>query len=79
MAEPFPGPGGSLDPHGAADPIAAAAPQRVRWPSWTAPALILSGIVLVVVETPNLLFFLGLGLVFLGLYVWTQRRAAGPR
>ena len=45
MAEPFPGPGGSLDPHEAADPIAAAAPQRARWPSWTAPALILSGLV----------------------------------
>ena len=79
MAEPFPGPGGSLDPHGAVDPVARAAPRGVHWPSWTAPALILSGIVLVVVETPNLLFFLGLGLVILGLYVWTQRRAARPR
>lgn len=50
-----------------------------RWPPWTSLALILSGVIVMIVETPNLLFFVGLGFVIAGLYVWLEQRAIDRR
>lgn len=47
---------------------------RPSYPLWAAIALFLSGAFLMVVETPNLLFFLGLVLFSLGLYVLLRIR-----
>ena len=43
-------------------------------PLWAAIALVLSGGFLIVVATPDLLFFLGLVLFLLGLYLLLRRR-----
>jgi membrane-bound ClpP family serine protease len=42
-------------------------------PLWTAVAILLSGFVLVVVETPSLLFFLGVVFALLGVYLLVAR------
>ncbi len=49
---------------------------RPSYPWWAAIALVLSGVFLMLVETPNLLFFLGLILSSLGLYVFLRGRGA---
>ncbi len=43
-------------------------------PLWAAVLLVLSGVFLIIVETPNLLFFLGVVLVLVGVYVLLVRR-----
>jgi membrane-bound ClpP family serine protease len=44
-----------------------------RPPRWVSIALILSGIVLIVLETPNLLFFVGLLFAVIGLYFLLEK------
>ena len=63
MNDPLTGPSSTTAPPAEALP----AP---RPPRWAALALVLSGMVLMIVETPNLLFFLGLAFSTVGLLVW---------
>ncbi|HLY76797.1 MAG TPA: hypothetical protein VKT21_02795 [Thermoplasmata archaeon] len=60
----------SPDPS-APGPVAALPP-----PLWASVALLISGAVLIIAETPNLLFFVGVGLLVIGAYTLMLRRAA---
>jgi membrane-bound ClpP family serine protease len=57
-------------------PVAGAPPVTQLPPLWAALALILSGIVIIVVETFSLLVLLGLVFLIVGIYVLYQRRVA---
>ncbi len=48
-------------------------PAYHQVPLWTAVALLMSGFLLLVLETPNLLFFLGVAFALLGVYVVVAR------
>jgi membrane-bound ClpP family serine protease len=56
-----------------------ASPRPNPIPLWAGLSLVVSGLVLIVVETPNLLFFFGVGLLVLGVYALVKRRSAAPR
>jgi len=47
-------------------------------PLWVAVATLVSGIVIIVVDTPDLLFFLGVGLALVGAYLFVLRHNATP-
>ncbi len=53
-------------------------PQPTVQPAWPIAALLLSGLVIVVLETPNLLFFLGLILIIAGIVYALGARAPAP-
>ncbi len=57
---------------GSPPPVGEAAQPSL--PLWAAILLVLSGVFLIIVETPNLLFFLGVVLVLVGVYVLLVRR-----
>ncbi len=63
-------------------PTPAVAGGRDTPPLWSGAALLLSGLFLMIVETPNLLFFLGAVFVIAGVYALVARhsvRAPEPR
>ncbi len=62
--------------HGEPLPTAAARP-RPRWPLPLSIAILVGGGILVVLETPSLLFFLGLFLIAVGIYGIARRPGAG--
>ncbi len=55
----------------------AAARPRPRWPLSLSIAILVGGAVLVVLETPTLLFFAGLALAGVGIYGITRRSRPG--
>ncbi len=61
----------------AASPPREVAPATVR-PAWPTAALLLSGLVIVILETPNLLFFLGLILIIAGIVYALGGRGPAP-
>ena len=63
--------GGSATEVGSPPPVGGAA--RAPLPLWAAILLVLSGVFLIIVETPNLLFFLGVAFVLVGVYVLLVR------
>lgn len=65
---PFSSPGGS-------DTIKV--PSPASW--WAVVALLVSGIALIVIETADLLFFFGLALTLVGLYLAVRRAIASLR
>lgn len=50
-------------------------PRPTRVSAWPGVALVLAGVVVMVTETPNLLFFLGLLFFVVGIYALVNRSA----
>lgn len=57
-------------------PQAAEPGAPTHWPRWISVVIVVSGVVVLVTETTNLLFFAGLALVGIGIYGWVWR--SGP-